>query len=363
MTIGAPTLFAQAAYHGPAISLTKVADGVYATAFDNRTDAAMNGNGVVIVNASDVLVVDTQDTPEAARSVISEIRKITSNPVRYVINTHFHGDHHFGNQVYRDSFPGVEFISHPYTREDIYKEEIPALRAYADSGLENETLGLERALATGKAPDGSPISAAYRSSVGARISQNRWWLSQLRAVQPVPAGLTVADSLVLIRGERTIVVRFLGRGNTRGDLTVWLPRERVLITGDLLVNPMPYGFGSFLGDWIRVLDQLRALPARAIVPGHGVIQHDFAYLDLVKALLESTLSQARAAVAKGLDLQGTRKAVNLDSFRLRFTGGNPALVPVFDGNYTIPAVERAWMEARGAAPFIPTTTRPNPSLK
>ncbi len=89
----------------------------------------------------------------------------------------------------------------------------------------------------------------------------------------------MADSLILRRGERTIVIRYLGRGNTRGDLSVWLPREGVLATGDLLVNPVPYSFGSYLGDWVATLRKLRTLPARAIVPGHGAIQRDWSYLD------------------------------------------------------------------------------------
>ena len=84
-------------YDGPKIELTKIADGVYATVFPDEVDAAMNGNGLVVVNDSDVLVVDTQDTPAAARIVIAEIKKITTKPVRYVVNTHFHGDHTGGN--------------------------------------------------------------------------------------------------------------------------------------------------------------------------------------------------------------------------------------------------------------------------
>ena len=338
---------AQTRYTGPQVSLVKIADGIYATSFPDLTDASMNGNGVVIVNESDVLVVDTQDTPEAARRVIAGIRKITRNPVRYVINTHWHGDHHFGNMVYRDAFPCVEFISHPNTREDTDKEMVPILRALVDTGLANYIAPLERNLAAGKAADGGPLSPAARAYYQKEISLYRWLNEQLRGVTTVTAGLTVADSLVFVRGDRRIVVRYLGRGNTRGDLTVWLPKERVLVTGDLLVNPIPYGFGSFLGEWTAVLDKLRATDAQTIVPGHGPIEHDFSYLAMMRALLESTLSQARAAAAKGLDLKATRLAVNVDSLRSRFTEGRAALVPAFDANFTVPAVERAWLEAMG----------------
>jgi glyoxylase-like metal-dependent hydrolase (beta-lactamase superfamily II) len=121
----------------------------------------------------------------------------------------------------------------------------------------------------------------------------------------------------------------------------------VLVTGDLLVNPAPYSFGSYLGDWVTTLGELRRLPAAVIVPGHGEVQRDWAYFDLFVELLESTLAQTRAAVARGLDLDATRKAVDLSALRERFTRGNPAIGRSFDAFFTAPAVERAWKEARG----------------
>lgn len=334
-------------YQGPPFELARVAEGVYVTQFTTPDGAGLTGNGIVIVNDSDVVVVDSHNTPATAQAVIAKIRKITKLPVRYVINTHWHGDHMFGNSEYQREYPGVDFIAHPYTREDFVKEELPGLAGYVNKGLPDEIAGLRNLLTTGKSSSGAPLTDAQRGRVNAAIEQQEWLLRQLQHVRPVLPTITVADSLVLHRGARTIVVRFLGRGNTRGDLTVYLPREQVLITGDLLVHPMPYAVDSYLGEWVRVLQLLRAMPATVIVPGHGQVQHDRAYLDLVSSLLESTLSQARQAVAKGLDLEATRKAVNLDSLRTVFTGGDVTRNPVFDGNYTTPAVAQAWREARG----------------
>ena len=133
----------------------------------------------------------------------------------------------------------------------------------------------------------------------------------------------------------------LGRGNTRGDLVVYLPRERVLVTGDLVVNPVPFSFGSYLGEWIETLKKLRAIEADVIVTGHGPVQRDKAYIETVGSLLESTLAQAREAVRKGLSLEETRKAVNLDAFRQRLAGDDPARRRAFDAFFVTPAVERA----------------------
>jgi glyoxylase-like metal-dependent hydrolase (beta-lactamase superfamily II) len=84
---------------------------------------------------------------------------------------------------------------------------------------------------------------------------------------------------------------------TRGDLSVWLPAERVLVTGDLLVHPAPYSFGFYLSEWKAVLTRLGALPAAVIVPGHGAVQRDRTYLDLFVELLDATIGQTRDAVA------------------------------------------------------------------
>jgi len=334
-------------YTGPKFEKTRVADSVYAFVFDNPLGPAVDGTALVIINDGDVVVVDAQNTPWAAWAVLAEIRKLTRNPVRYVITTHWHGDHWQGNQVYQGAFPGVEFIAHVNTREDIEKEALATFDQTRLKDIPNSLAELEKRYATAIRPDGKPYTHADSVVMQEQIALIRWLVPEIRDMRVVEPTLTFTDSLVLHRGRRTIDVRYLGRGNTRGDIIVWLPNERVLATGDLLVNPIPYSFGSYLGEWMKTLAAVRALPASVIVPGHGTLQRDYTYLDLFVSLLQSTLDQARAAVAKGLDLAATRKAVNIDALRERFTGGDAARTRAFDAYFTQPAVERAWLEARG----------------
>ena len=91
--------------------------------------------------------------------------------------------------------------------------------------------------------------------------------------------MTVADSLVLHRGGRDIEVKFLGRGHTSGDLVVYLPKERIVATGDLVVHPIPFGGSSYLQEWAGTLRKLKLLDATTIVPGHGEILSDWSYVD------------------------------------------------------------------------------------
>ena len=334
-------------YDGPKFEMTKVADDIYAFVFDNPLGPAVDGTAVVIINRDDVVVVDAQNTPVSTRRVLAEIRKLTSNPVRYVITTHWHGDHWEGNQVYQDAFPGVEFIAHFHTRDDIEKQALTTFDSTYHHVLPQYLTEFEARYATGTRRDGKAYTHEDSVYMETSIALFRWLVPTVKEIRHVPPTMVVADSLVLHRGDRTIAIRWLGRGNTRGDLSVWLPKERVLATGDLLVHPGPYSFGSYLGEWIQTLGKLRALDARVIIPGHGAIQHDDRYLDQVVELLQYTLDQARAAVAKGLDLEATRKAIDFASFRQRFTGGERARIQAFDVYFVQPAVERAWLEARG----------------
>ena len=336
-------------YPGPQFTRTEVAPGVFAFVFDNPLGDAggADATGVVIINPSDVVVVDAQWTPTTTRRVIAEIRKLTPNPVRYVVNTHWHGDHWLGNQAYKEAWPNVEFVAHANTLVDAQAQEIPGLESYRKTGRQEMLANFEKRYAAGVRRDGKPFTSSDSAVIWKQISSIRWIGSVLDEITPVLPTVTITDSLVLRRGERTIVIRYLGRGNTRGDLSVWLPNERVLVTGDLLVNPAPYAFGSYPGDWAKTLGSLRALPAAVIVPGHGAVQRDWIYFDLFVEALTSTLRQARDAVAKGLDLEATRKAVDLSALRGRFTKGDVAVGRAFDSFFTAPIVERAWLEARG----------------
>ena len=337
------------AYNGPAFTRTEVAPGGHAVVVDNPLGAAagVDGSAVVIINEHDVVIVDAQWTPSTARRVLAEVKRLTSNPVRYVVNTHWHGDHWYGNQVYRDAFPNVEFIAHRNTLADLETQEVPSLERTRTTDIPGMITDMEQRYGAGLRRDGTPLNALDSARIRKQMAALRWAVPAMKETVPVRPTLTITDSLVLHRGDRTIVIQYLGRGNTRGDLSVWLPRERVLVTGDLLVNPAPYSFGSYLGEWVATLGRLRSLPALVVVPGHGAVQRDWVYLDLVSELIESTRTQAREAVAKGLDLAATRKAVDLAGFRQRFSKGAEAIGRAFDAFFAAPAVERAWLEARG----------------
>ena len=326
--------------------VVKLADGVHAFVWKNPTQNLIESNALFVVNDRDVLVVDTGMVPSTARVMAAELRKLTDLPVRYVVNTHWHDDHHGGNEVYREIWPGVEFIAHRDTREDIFGRTY-AQRPKDILSLEEGAARYERWVATGQDDDGKPLDESRRKRAEEIAALDRALGPELAAIHDTPPDLTFADRLVLHRGDRTIEILWLGLGNTRGDVVVLLPRERIAATGDLFVQPVPFGIGSYYEDWIATLGRLDALEADVLVPGHGAVQRDRAYLRQVQALLTALVAEVRSAAASGATLAQTQQRVTLAGWKARFAGDDPALQRAFDAFFVQPAVERAWRQAKG----------------
>jgi glyoxylase-like metal-dependent hydrolase (beta-lactamase superfamily II) len=114
-------------------------------------------------------------------------------------------------------------------------------------------------------------------------------LPELKQAKTTPPDMTFRQQLTFYLGKRQLDVMFLGRGNTAGDAVIYVPDRKVLITGDLVVNPTPYALGSFMTEWIQTMKTLQAMDAAVIIPGHGPVEHDGQYMQLVTSVLESSL--------------------------------------------------------------------------
>jgi glyoxylase-like metal-dependent hydrolase (beta-lactamase superfamily II) len=127
-----------------------------------------------------------------------------------------------------------------------------------------------------------------------------------------------------------------------------VPDARVVVTGDLLVAPVPYGYGCHPSAWIATLQRLTALDTAAIVPGHGPVMHDWSYAKRVTALLEAVRAQVGEAVAQGATLEQAQERVDLSSFREGFAVGRFERGAAFDDFFARSAIDRAYQEAKGA---------------
>jgi glyoxylase-like metal-dependent hydrolase (beta-lactamase superfamily II) len=269
----------------PAPIKTEVAEGVFLFQTAPYGEVGLDGNAVAILGSDGVIVFDSNGTPAAADAVLHEIRAITSQPVRYVVNSHWHWDHWYGTEVYRRAFPDVQVVAHDKTRRMLMG---PAI-AFNQSGLDVQLPGyismLDKRLAT---LADSPDATALRD----RIAAHRWFLEQKRSVRHSFPDLTFTDQLTLHLGEREVQVRHHERAVTPGDAFLYLPRERVLITGDLLVNPVSFALSVYPSGWVRTLEWMDTLDAAVIVPGHGEPMRD-------ETRLHATLDIFRRLIAHG----------------------------------------------------------------
>lgn len=328
--------------------LIKLADGVYAAIYSEFRMDPVEGNSVIVIGQDDALVLDSGRTPDAARSMIEEIRKLTAKPVRQVVNSHWHDDHVFGNQAYEEAFPGVQFIAHARTRDDMRSQSIPSLETHGVPYWEQMAAGFERRLADGTSAQGAPLTDAQKTRLQEQVRTLRAFIPKIGELRVVLPTTTFEERLTIHQGDREIRLLHPGPGNTRGDVALYLPQEKILATGDLLVHPVPFAYGSSIAEWVGTLKSLRALDADVIVPGHGPVMRDTVYLDLVIALFESLVAQVRAAAARGLSLDDTRKAVDLESFRSRLAGEDPVRRGVFADSIVRVAIEQAYTAAKGA---------------
>ncbi len=253
-----------------------VADGVFAAIGTGGVN--VGSNSLVIVNSEDVVVVDAHVTPAAARALLEDIRTITAKPVRYVIDSHYHWDHAHGNQVFS---PDVQLIGHEFVRE-MLQGNVLAQRTYTSF-----TGPLPGQLATLQRQAEAETDAARKQQLAARVAGQQAYLDALAEIRPTPPNVTYRDRMTLVRGGREIQLLFLGRGHTAGDTVVYLPKEKVIATGDLVVGDFRFMYmgDAFVNEWPDTVEKLLQLDFTTVVPGHGTPFTDKAMLRRYQSVL------------------------------------------------------------------------------
>ena len=281
--IGSLALLAQTPAPQAAYRFQQIAPGVYSA----LGTGAMNvgSNSAVIVNADDVLIVDSHISPASGRAMQEELRSITDKPVRFLVNTHFHYDHVNGNQVFA---PAADVPGHDYTRRKLTGDVL-------QRGMFADVLrGLPRQLDDLKARAAKAADAAAKTRLEQQLRVQTAYADSLEDLKLTPPTVVIDDRMTLFRGDREIRLLFLGRGHTGGDVVAYLPKERVLCSGDLLVNGLPNLIDGFINDWPDTLEKLKALDFDAVIPGHGEPFTGKERIDWLQAFLRDLWQQASA---------------------------------------------------------------------
>jgi glyoxylase-like metal-dependent hydrolase (beta-lactamase superfamily II) len=318
---------------GKAYKFEKIADGVY---YATATGSIVTGsNNVVIAGSRDVLVVDTGTSPAAARAFIEDLKLITSKPVRYVVNTHFHYDHTDGNQVYAGK---ADIIAHEYVKSAIQTLNVLQREPFKTSQLTNvpnriDTLKKQIA-------DTNDPSAKQRLQQQLKVAEDGW--EQLKEIKPTPPNVTYSKKKVLDLGGREVQLLFLGRGHTNGDTVVFLPKEKIVATGDLMESQVAYMGDAQFYEWITTLEALKKLDFETDLPGHGAPFKDKGLITAFQGYLIDLMKQGADLRKQGATPETVSQKVDLTKYRNAF--------PQIQGpGADIRGVRRLfeWMDERG----------------
>jgi cyclase len=322
-----------AAAADPTYTIVKLADGVYAA----MARADVRTNSGIIVNSDSVVVVDTPVLPSWGRDLVAEIRKITDKPVRYVINTHAHSDHVYGNQAIVEAYgPGVQIIAQTLTRDDIVAG-IPNL-SRTGQNAPVAIARFEKELADNKDPAGNALDAGTRTAVMGQLAVQKAMLSEYQQIHPVAPNMTYETDLVLHMPDRDIELHHPNRAHTRGDTLVFLPKEKILFTGDTFATSIPNMGSSYPLEWIDTVAQMRRWDWTTAVTGHEGIQRSKAHMERWNAYLIDLVAKVNDAYAKGMTLEQAQKSIDLSAYAADF--------PNFK-LFNPTAIARAWAEVSG----------------
>jgi cyclase len=252
------------------ISVREVAPGLYFQYHHQESNSAF------LVTDEGVLVIDSRQHPKRAEELLATIRKITDKPIRWVVNTHAHGDHYFGNSVFKRE--GAKIIAHVDT-----------------AGMMKANFDLEM--------------------------KRRMGYFKQRGYDPSEVKLTLPDVTFtrrypLVLGGREIEIFYLGAGQNPGDTFVYFPKERVLFAGGPFskqswANP---SFTPSMQGWVEVLRRIAGMDVDQYLGGHGDIGTRQDVLDEARMLSDFDAGM-RTAVAKGMSVDDIVKAAPFEKYK------------------------------------------------
>ncbi len=256
----------------------------------DTADAVCN-NGWIIFDDY-VLVIDA-NFPAGARQIISKIRSLTDKPIRFALDTHHHGDHAYGNEVYVEN--GAVPIAHTGVLEEMKRYET----GYYDSK-----------------PGAWEAAAKERAD--------------LKTTRLKPPSVLFSGELIFDDGKHRVEVMHLGVAHTHGDSVAWLPKERILFAGDVCVNgPYNYVGEGDVGKWVATLDAARKLGAQIVCTGHGprsggtVLDDQQAFFKALQEQVGSVLAKKAPEAAKA-QIESVRATLKGNAQIARFVGDRGA---------------------------------------
>ena len=310
--------------------------------------AQLAGNVVVIEQSDGFVIVDSGGNAGNGRAVVRYARSLANKPIKAVIITHWHGDHPQGISAIRDAYPNVRIISTRGTEAGILGPASYNIGYHADPKFDRATAAASQKLADtySKLLDDPKVAADRKERIRKALGQFDLMTRDFVGSYLVPPTETFEHELVINDRDVPVHMMFLGRANTDGDAIAWLPKQKIVASGDIVVSPYPFGFGSYPAEWIQTLGKLKALGFTTLIPGHGQPMTDAAYIDKLVAAIRDVQTEVAPLAKAGMSLDDVRKKVDFSKSIAMF-GDTPQVKANLQGLFFDPMIGNEYKEARG----------------
>lgn len=298
------------------VETVKVNDHIYV--FKPRLNWT-DGNSIAIIGKNGIFLIDTP-RPNYTEEIVKRLKTITPLPIKYLLNTHWHNDHILGNATVKSFYPECQIIG-----QNLNYVEMPRNQAVIDGEPDGTKKEMERyatELKNGKRTNGTPLTEDQKTFWAALIEDSQDYLDHYKPMKLVNADITFGDSLAIQWENMPIQLLHAGDAHSKGDAMVWLPAEKILITGDIVVHPTPYAIGPNDAGVIAALQKVVDMNPSLIIPGHGDVLRDLSYVKLVKELFVAMNRLAEAAIAKKIPVKEALDTASLGVLEEQVTGSS-----------------------------------------
>src|SRR5580658_3986277 len=307
-------------------NIEKIADGVYAALA--RPQVLTNCNAAIFVNSQDVLVVDAHSKPSAAAALIAQIKKdVTTKPVRYLVNSHFHWDHTQGDAAYKASGAKVDIIASDATRQLMTQLSRNRLKESLD-GVPKQIDDVQARLA-------KATSAADKESYADLIRQLQAYQAEMKSFTLELPTITFAKSHVISDSAGDIHIEFHGRAHTSGDIAVFSPQKRVVASGDVIIGFLPNIADGYPKPWPATINSVGQLAFDHIIPGHGPVHHDRGRMMQMRNYIEELTGRVEEGKKAGQPLAELQKTLTMASIKALQADGYGSYVADNLNNFTV----------------------------
>ena len=280
-------------------------------------------NSTAIITADDVVLFDSLTRPSSAAIVLEKLRAITRKPVSIVINSHAHPDHWSGTEVFARANPRLSVIASEQTNAFMHLMS-PVWPKRIAGQVTDKRAQVAEEERTGELPDGNPASPQQIRLDRRDLHDLGTLADELAHLKRIYPGIIYKDRLLFSHGGKRFELTAM-TGDQDGTSVLYLPDERVLLTGDLVSYPMPY-LSAHPSRQLESLKTIDAMDFAVLVPGHGPAMRDHGFLQLEIALIEGAIAGVKRELVKGNgDIAAIQSHVTLDEFRSAFTHGDADL--------------------------------------